>query len=70
VVHAQLQHCDAVVRTQPKQGQWHPNVVIEIALGRQGMFRLPSLNDGSSKLTTFLVPDLEDIKKTLNEKKI
>ena len=28
------------------------------------------LNDGSSKLTTFLVPDLEDIKKTLNEKKI
>lgn len=28
------------------------------------------LHNGTSKLTSFLVPDLEAIKKTLNEKKI
>jgi len=37
---------------------------------RQDLEQYYLLNEGNSKLTTFLVPDLDDIKKTLNDKKI
>ena len=33
VVHAQLDHCDAVVRAQTQQREWHPDFIVEVALG-------------------------------------
>ena len=50
VVHAQLDHGHAVVGTQIEQGQGHANVVVQVALGGQGVVPRMGTQDGRDHL--------------------
>ena len=50
MVHAQLDHGHAVVATQIEQGQRHANVVVQIALGRQGIVTRMGAQDAGDHL--------------------
>ena len=50
VVHAQLDHGHAVVGAQIEQGQGHANVVVQVALGGQGVVPRMGTQDGRDHL--------------------
>ena len=50
VVHAQLDHGHAVVGAQIEQGQGHANVVVQVALGGQGVVSRMGTQDGRDHL--------------------